>query len=137
MSTERKKVLELLAGGKITTQEAEQLLEKLEAIAANRPEPQPAPNGEIPAVGKQPRFLRILVEKPGHEQVNVRLPLSLCRTGKLFAFLPTRVSERLAERGIDLSGFNALQGEDLEEALRTINIDVEKDDGKKVRVFCE
>jgi hypothetical protein len=89
------------------------------------------------AGAKQPRFLRILVEKPGQEQINVRVPLSLCRTGKLFAFLPSRVSERLAERGIDLSGFNSLRGEDLEEALRTVNIDLEKDDGKKVRVFCE
>lgn len=136
MSAERKKVLELLAGGKITAEEAEKLLAKLEGDSTGRPEPQAAGSGEATGA-KQPRFLRILVEKPGQEQVNLRVPLSLCRTGKLFAFLPSRVSERLAERGIDLSGFNSLSGEDLEEALRTVNIDVEKDDGKKVRVFCE
>jgi hypothetical protein len=136
MSEERKKVLEMLAGGKITAEEAEKLLEKLEGSSTGRSQPPVA--GRSDAAGaKQPRFLRILVEKPGQEQVNVRVPLSLCRTGKLFAFLPTRVSERLAERGIDLSGFNSLRGEDLEEALRTVNIDVEKGDGKKVRVFCE
>jgi len=137
MTVEGKKVLEMLAAGKITSQEAEKLLEKLDGSAADRTEAQPAQNGEVAAGGKQPRFLRILVEKPGHEQVNVRVPLSLCRTGKLMAFLPSRVSERLAERGIDLSGFSDLKGDDLEEALRTINIDVEKGDGKKVRVFCE
>ncbi len=134
MTAERKKVLELLAAGKITPDEAEKLLEKLDAGPAGA---QSTPNGEPAGEGKQPRFLRILVEKPGHDQVNVRLPLSLCRTGKLIALLPERVNERLAERGIDLSGFNSLKGEDLEEALRTLNIDVEKGDGKRVRVFCE
>jgi SHOCT-like protein len=137
MTADRKKVLEMLAAGKITPDEAEKLLEKLDASPASRPDAQSAQPGEPAAEGKQPRFLRILVERPNHDQVNVRLPLSLCRTGKLLAFLPTSVSERLAERGIDLSGFNSLRGEDLEAALRTINIDVEKDGGKKVRIFCE
>jgi len=137
MTAERKKVLELLAAGKITAEDAEKLLEKLDAGASGRSESQAGESGEAAAGGKSPRFLRILVEKPGHDQVNVRVPLSLCRTGKLMAFLPSRVSERLAERGIDLSGFNGLQGEDLEEALRNVNVDVEKGDGKRVRIFCE
>ena len=137
MSAERKKVLELLAAGKISAEEAEKLLEKLEANSAGRPDAQQAAGGDAAEPAKHPRFLRIQVDKPGKDQVNVRVPLSLCRTAKLMAFLPARVSERLAERGIDLSGFNDLKGEDLEEAFRTLNIDIEKDDGKKVRVFCE
>jgi hypothetical protein len=137
MKVERKKVLELLAAGKITSEEAEKLLEKLDANAPGRPESQGAQNDQGAAGARNPRFLRIQVDQPGHEQVNVRLPLSLCRTGRLLAFMPARVTERLAERGIDLTGFNSLRGEDLEEALRTVNIDVEKGDGKKVRVFCE
>ena len=137
MSTERKKVLELLAAGKITAEEAEKLLEKLDTSAAGRPDSQQGAAGGAGAPAKQPRFLRIQVDKPGKDQVNVRVPLSICRTAKLMAFLPSRVSERLAERGIDLSGFNDLKGEDLEEAFRTLNIDIEKDDGKKVRVYCE
>jgi len=137
MSAERKKVLELLAGGKITTEEAEKLLEKLDANAANLPDSNPASGRESDSPSKAARFLRIQVDKPGSDPINVRLPLSLCRTGKLVALLPTRVSERLAEKGIDLSGFNNLKGEELEEALRNVNIEVEKGDGKKVRVFCE
>jgi hypothetical protein len=51
--------------------------------------------------------------------------------------MPQRVSERLSEYGID-AGIFALPGcENLEEALREINVNVEHGDGKKVRIYCE
>ncbi len=137
MSAERRKVLEMLAQGKITTEDAEKLLDKL----ASGPDPG-APEGqtgeESSSQAKKLRYLRIVVNSPDRDQVNIRVPLTFMRTGmKLFAVLPPRVSEKLAEHGIDLSAFAAMKGQDLTDALQDLNVDVDPGDGKKVRIFCE
>ena len=138
MSVERMKVLEMLAAGKITAEEADKLLEKLTAPASDR-----TPAGEKAqekgAPGAKLRFLRIVVEKPGKENVNFRMPLAFMRKGKglLAAVLPTGVTERMAEQGVDLSAFASLNDDDLAEALESTSIDIDKGNGKKVRIFCE
>ena len=53
------------------------------------------------------------------------------------ALIPPRVNERLAEQGIDLSALGELKGEDIREALENTDIDIDKGDGKKVRIYCE
>jgi SHOCT-like protein len=138
MTAERKKVLEMLAGGKITAEEAEKLLDKLNTTAPDAADSKGA-QGEPSAPGnRSPRFLRIVVDKPGEDQVNVRLPLSFLNRGSsLLGVLPLRVGRKLAEHGIDLSAFTALKGEDLAEALQETFVDIEKGNGKKVRIFCE
>jgi len=55
----------------------------------------------------------------------------------LVAVLPPRVNQKLAEKGIDLSMLSNLKGEELVQALRDLNMDIEAHDGKKVRIFCE
>lgn len=144
MSAETKQVLEMLKEGKITTEDAEKLLEKLSGSSASQPGFTPhdstagAPSTAGPAGGTlKRRFLRIQVERPGRDHVNMRVPLSLARAGKWLALIPPRVSERLAEQGIDLSSFAGLQDEQLAEALENTNIDIDKGNGKKVRIFCE
>ena len=142
MSVETRKVLEMLAQGKITPDEADKLLEKLSAHAAAETRPDDASSSSSPASSStsssKPRFLRIVVDKPGHEQINVRMPIGFARTAPLLmAVLPTRVREKLAEQGIDLSDTGAIDPKDWAAAIETLNIDVEKGDGKKVRVFCE
>jgi hypothetical protein len=137
MSAETRKVLEMLAAGRITLAEAEKLLEKVDRGASAGADPQAG--RESPASqGQKLRFLRVLVEKPNSEQVNVRVPLSFLRSGwKLLAMLPPRVNERLAEKGIDLSVLAALKGEELEQALRDLLVNVDGPEGNKVQVFCE
>jgi hypothetical protein len=138
MSEERKKVLEMLAAGKISAEEAERLLDKLSGAPTN-----PSPASESPAANAapgnaRPKYLRIVIEQPGREQVNVRLPLSLVGSGKgLLAIMPKNVNERLAEYGINAGTFTTLNPDDLNQALRELNIDVDKGNGKKVRVYCE
>jgi len=138
MSEERKKVLEMLAAGKITADEAEKLLDKLAGNSSN-----PLPSAEKPAVSAaqgtaNPKYLRIVVDQPGRDQVNVRLPLSLVRSGKgLFAILPKHVNERLADYGIHAGSFTSMDINDLGQAMRELHIDVDKGDGKKVKIFCE
>ena len=139
MNEERKKVLEMLAEGKITAEQAEKLLDKLAGSAAG---PQATPNepqgiGGVP--GGKAKYLRIVVESPGSsDQVNMRVPLSLVGTGRrLMAVMPAKVSQKLSEYGIDSAIFASTNCENLEQVIRELNVDVEHGNGKKVRIYCE
>jgi len=145
MSAETKKILEMLAEGKITADDADKLLEKLSSppsSAETKTEPSSASSttsaSSASCCSGKPRFLRIVVEKPGQDQVNVRVPLAFARRGShLLAVLPVRVREKLADQGIDITGLGAMDSKEWAEAIESLNIDIEKGDGKKVRVFCE
>ena len=131
MSAETRKVLEMLAAGKITSQDAERLLDKLAAT------PDTAGNdhrsGVAPA-GAPKKFLRVLIERPGGDDVNVRVPLSFVRSGvKLAGILPPSVVETLYAEGIDPRIFAS----QAEESLDELHVDMETKSGKHVRVFCE
>jgi hypothetical protein len=130
MSAETKKVLEMVAEGKISAEEAEKLLEKLNASAA---EASPKEKAEGGAAAKQPRVMRIVVERPGQEQVNIRMPLSFARTGsRLMAVLPIGVTEKLSELGVDVAGLGAMCS-----SVEDMHVDIDKGNGKRVRIFCE
>jgi hypothetical protein len=138
MSEERKKVLEMLAAGKITADEAEKLLDKLGSNISNPTPGAEKPPAATPPGSAKPKYLRIVVDQPGREQVNMRVPLSLVGSGRgLLAIMPKHVHERLAEYGINAGSFTTLTCDDLGQAIRELNVDVEKVDGKKVRIFCE
>jgi hypothetical protein len=137
MSAETRKVLEMLAAGRISAADAEKLLEKVDRGASAGADPQ-AGRESPPSQGQKLRFLRVLVENPKSEQVNVRIPLAFVRSGmKLLAVLPPRVNEKLAEKGVDLSALAELKGEELEQALRDLLVNVDGPEGNKVQVFCE
>jgi len=136
MSVETKKVLEMLAEGKITSDDAQRLLDKL-ATAKEQPESPVPENQENPAATAPRKYLRILINGEGKD-VNVRVPLSFVRTGVgLMAVLPPRVADKLNDKGFDLSVLKDLKGDELNEALNTLNINIDSSDGKHVRVFCE
>lgn len=144
MSVETKKVLELLAAGKISPEDAERLLDKLTSAASspeqsNSQTPGAAANTAGGACGsRRPRFIRVQVERPGREGVNVRVPLSCARGGRHWmAFLPTRVAEKLQEHGIDFGSLDAMSDEDFHKAMERINVDIEGRSGRKVRIFAE
>jgi len=131
MSAETRKILEMLADKKITAEEADKLLEKLST------QPAQEPKAEQTSTFK-PRFMRIVVDKPGEKQVNIRMPLAFTRTGTHFlALLPLRVREKLAEQGIDIAGTGGLKPEEWAKAIESMDIDLEGGNGKKVRIFCE
>ena len=143
MKDERRRILDLLAAGKITADEAEKLLEAV--TETGRPEP----DSQITETGKPaPKYLRIQVEptgdaRNGGERVNIRVPLKLVKTGiKLGSLLPDsargRVNEALGEKGIKID-VGKLDGEAVDEllsALTSLSIDVD-DEKEKVRIFCE
>jgi len=167
MSQETKKVLEMLAAGQITAEDAEKLLEKLgangpagaqasgDAAEQERksarvwgwkipPSPESsgraqAAAGEAPAAPNQKlRFLRVVVDTPGRDQVNIRVPLQFLRAGiKLLGVIPPQASAKLAEKGIDLNALRDLKGGELVDELKDLHVDVDSQNGEKVRVFCE
>jgi hypothetical protein len=138
-----KRVLELLAQGKITVEEADQLLRAMKGVEATD-----GPNAADDTSRPAPRWLRITVDKVARDgrparQVNIRVPIALARSGmKLGAMIPHliehKMNERLREQGIDvaLSKIDFSQFETMLNDLDETTIDV--DDGKaQVRIRCE
>lgn len=142
MTAEQRKVLDMLAVGKIKPEEAEQLLNHLDLPESeNAVEDEAAEATETSNGDKRPtalRYLRVVVDKPNRDNVNIRLPLKLVRTGlKLSALMPSKAGTRLSDKNLDLSYLGKLKGDALNAALAELDIDIETDKGEKVHVFCE
>jgi hypothetical protein len=140
MNEDRKRILDMLADGKITAAEADRLIDAL-----GRSTTLAAPNGSGGA--NAPKYFRVVVEanEPGEGQakVNVRIPMQLLRAGvRLSALIPPRardeVNAAMAREGIPFD-INQLKPENLEELIEHLSdfsVDVD-DSHSKVRVFCE
>ncbi|KPJ89453.1 MAG: hypothetical protein AMS17_01970 [Spirochaetes bacterium DG_61] len=135
MSEERRKVLEMLASGKIQVEEAERLLNAL-GDGQNSEEGGP----------QRARYLRVLVEpdpsnKKG-DRVNIRVPLKLIRAGlKWASFIPkeaqSKVREALSDKGIDID-LTKMKPEGLDELITQMNdLTVDVEGKEKVKIFCE
>jgi hypothetical protein len=146
MSENEKKILEMLANKKISVDEAYRLLNALKTEGGA-----PESTAEVGTTGKpKPKYLRISIQPgSGHEhdddveRVNVRVPLSLIRSGMKFtSLLPPeardKVTGALHEKGIDFDMRN-LKPEDLDEILEALNdLEVDVVSGKDVvKVFVE
>jgi hypothetical protein len=128
MKAEQRQILDMLAEGKINSEEAERLLNKLSERAGE----------EEGGSGGKPRYLRVVVDGNEGDKVNVRIPMALIRTGlKLTTMLPPQVNQQLNEHGVDLSALGELESEELIDALEELTVDVDSASGEKVRVFCE
>ncbi|MGB8260805.1 MAG: hypothetical protein WCE75_10665 [Terracidiphilus sp.] len=142
MNENRRQILEMLAAGKITAEEAERLLAALDDNVPNAASP------ETPRSKGQVKFLRVLVEANEHgtpTTVNVRVPMQLLRAGvRLAALIPQqahdKLDEALSQHGVPLT-LSQIKPENLEELidhLEDLTVDVDsKEDKTKVRVFCE
>lgn len=140
MGNERKKVLEMLAEGKITVDDAERLIARLNAANAelDGEASSESNRGNDPGPKKPLKYLCVVVDGSDGDKVNIRVPLALVRTGiKLSTLMPSEASQKLAESGIDLSHLSGLDGEELIEALRDLKVDVDSHEGDTVRICCE
>lgn len=145
MSAETKKVLEMLAAGKISAEDAERLLDKLsggtsQATAANSQ----AVSGASAEAGastphaRRPRFLHIKVQRPDGRDTDVRVPLGAVRSARYWtAFLPLRVAEKLSEYGIDFGSLDAMSEPELQAAIERMNVRIQSDNGKNVLIYAE
>ncbi|MGC1107197.1 MAG: hypothetical protein WA876_11720 [Candidatus Acidiferrales bacterium] len=149
MSAETKKILEMLAAGKLSPDDAERLLDKLSGAAASAEQVNsqtaagPTSGTSAGAPGnapgaKRPRFLRIQVQRPGREDVDVRVPLGVARCGRHWAaFLPLRVADKLSEYGIDFGSLDAMNDQEFQAAIDRMNVNIQGRNGKRVRVYAE
>lgn len=147
MSAETKKVLEMLAAGKISQEDAEKLLDKLSGTAqspqrdAANSQSDAARNTSTsgPAGGvKRPQFLRIQIEKPNGKNSDIRVPLSTMRGGAHWmAFLPTWAAEKLSEHGCNWASLDTMTDEQFRRALDRISVDIQSSGGKHIRIYPE
>jgi hypothetical protein len=149
----RRQILEMLAAGKITADEAERLL------AALDPTPTPVEfsgttrGSDGATVKTKAKYLRVLVEADesmtgmkGNTTVNVRVPMQLLRAGvRLASLIPQQahgqLDQALSKHGVPIT-LSQIKPENLEELidhLEDLTVDVNGTDGNmtKVRVFCE
>jgi hypothetical protein len=141
MNEQRRQVLQMLAEGKVTADEAERLIDALE-----REQPE-APQRAVPRPKPRPKYLRVVVvDNSGGDEpsrVNIRVPLQLLRAGvRLTSLIPpqalTKVNAKLNKSGvpIDLTELKPQQLEELIDQLDNVTVDVNDSDAK-VQVFCE
>jgi hypothetical protein len=140
MNEQHRQILQMLSEGKISSDEAEQLIDALD-----REEPESS--SRVMASPKRPKYLRVVVEdsSTGGEptRVNVRVPLQLLRAGvRLASLIPpqalTRINTELDKTGvpIDLAQLKPQDLEELIEHLGDVIVDVDDPD-TKVQVFCQ
>lgn len=144
MGEERKRVLNMLAAGKITVEDAEQLLNALNQQTTQ------ATTTTATAMKSAPKYLHVTVDAPNKlqggeaEKVNVRIPLQLMRAGMKFASLipqsaQGQVNQALHDKGIqfNLTDMTPEMVDELITSLSELTVEVDDSDGSHVRVFCE
>ncbi|MDT0270214.1 hypothetical protein RM844_28480 [Streptomyces sp. DSM 44915] len=143
MNEQRRQILELLAEGRITADEAERLIDAL------GPDSPRTPTEAQPRTAHRLKYLRVVVDSDdqaggdGPNRVNIQIPLQLLRAGvRLTSLVPpqalSRVNAELNRAGVplDLTELKPQHIEELIEQLGEMSVDVDQPDGK-VRVFCE
>lgn len=144
MSAETKKVLEMLAAGKISSEDAERLLDKLSGAAqpsqAGTESSQTTNTGGTAGApgAARPRYVRIQIDRPGKDDIDMRVPLSSMRGGRHWmAFLPIRLADKLHEYGLDFGVLENMNDEDFRRAMDRMNVDIQSRSGKRVRIYAE
>lgn len=130
---ERRRILDMLAAGTVSVDDAANLLKALGGQPGTSAQP-----AELPAPrrrGGQARLLRISIdandsESSGGEttKVRVNVPIALARFAT--RFLPQEASAELHEQGIDLTEIIASLDEDLPDG-KLLEIETEPDDPSK------
>lgn len=116
---ERMRILEMVAKGTISTQEANDLLNTLDS------------KDGVGKVQRKARFLKIRVSEDGEEKVNVNLPLSLAKVA--IKFLPDDAKKDIEAKGIDIEELLSTVSDGLEHGqLVSVN-----DDKDKVDIYVE
>ena len=129
MNEERSKILEMLAQGQISVDDASRLLDAVDDQSATKK--------------PSPKFLRVVIDDKD-DKVNIRVPLQLIRAGvNLASLMPDKISPqvnvKLKEKGLNLD-FSNIKGDQIEElvqCLEDLAVDVNEKDGAIVRIFCE
>jgi hypothetical protein len=134
---ERMKILTMVQEGKITPEDAAQLLE---AIGSGAPVGTPARRAPVPpeppepfigGPGRKPRWLRVRVTDTdsGRPRVNVRLPISMVSVG-------LKMGSKFAPQIDGLDSDSLMQIIESGELGQIVDV-YDEDDGEHVEVFLE
>ena len=143
MTENRRQVLDMLAQGKISVEEAERLLSLVDQPAGADVGGTETRDARQPA----PKYLRVVIgdiDDPQSKHLNIRIPMALFRAGvRLASVLPSdatsKINEKLKEKGIPID-LGKIKGEDLEDlvnSLSDLQVDVQGDGKEKVRIYVE
>jgi hypothetical protein len=152
MSDNKKKILDMLAKGKISADEAYRLLDTIDTKESGREGTRRDSSASKGSDDKsKAKYLRVSItpseerqESEHAERVNVRVPMSLVRAGlKLTSLIPPealdKANKAMEEKGIhfDIRSIKPDDIESLIEAMGDMVIDIEGSHGEKVKVFVE
>ena len=140
MNEQGRQILQMLAEGKITADEAERLINAVE-----RQQVEPTPEGILRQKPRR-KYLRVLMVDSSPEapsRINIRVPLQLLRAGvRLASLIPpqalTRINTELDKVGvpIDLTQLRPGDIEVLIDQLDDVTVDID-DPTTRMQVFCE
>jgi len=133
MSDERLQILKMLEEGKITAEEASQLLEALKSPQA--PSASDAPQEqEVRQAPAKARWMRIEVQERNGDRVHIKLPLVVVKAA-------LRMGGHFSMGGFDSDELGPDVMAELERALMAgetgLLIDVHEEDGNHVQLFLE
>lgn len=132
---EKMRILKMVEDGKLSAEQAAGLIAALEGSGAEDGVVQyaEASGSRASAVPYEKRMLRVIVDSPKGDKVNIRLPVKIIRqvlkvTGKL----PIKGKEL---QGIDLDALATAVLECLDSEMLGNIVEVDSEDGTMVRVF--
>ena len=133
---ERMKILQMVQEGKITPEDAAQLLEAIntgsQVPAPRRPAAPPEPPEPLAGgLGRKPRWLRVRVTDTdsGRPRVNVRLPVSMVSVG-------LKMGSKFAPQVEGLDADQLMQIIESGELGQIVDV-YDEEDGEHVEVFLE
>ena len=144
MDEDRKKILDMLAKGKISVDDAEKLLNAVDTKSTST-EFKESPHTD--SQSSDPNFLHVIIEPKteGGDVVDIKVPIKLLAAGvKLLSLLPVdihdTVTDAAKENGVDLGfDFNKLNTGNSKEILSSLSelkVDVDNKN-ERVRIFCQ
>ncbi len=136
-SNERRKILDMLAAGQVSVEQATELLKALGPVAAVPPTPPipPAP----PRRKGIAKILRINIDAGGGDEgekakIRVNVPIALAKFAS--KFMPQEAKAQLDLQGIDLAELLETIGDDLPEG-RLVDIDAIEEGKGKAKIIIE
>jgi Asp-tRNA(Asn)/Glu-tRNA(Gln) amidotransferase B subunit len=140
MNEERKRILKMLADGKISASEAEELLDALGKTGGRQAPETAAVQSKNP---KNIKYMYVKVLSAQQDNVDVRVPLGLIRAGMRFtSLIPPQAMEHInssmKEKGMNFDLSN-IKPEDIDELIKNLaemEVNVNSKNGDIVKVFC-
>jgi len=130
--SEKRQILELLSKGRITVDEASDLLD---AISATETKDVSSQTEAADQSKKLAKILQILVHEEDNEKINVSVPMGLAKFAA--RFIPKTAKVKLNDEGIDLKDFFETLRQQEVRVGTLLDVTTTDDDGKLLHLKIE